>query len=155
DHLGPQLHWWAWNPRVPYNRVALGTVPLVSMVIFAIVAPAALVYLWRLLVAEPEERGATRGARLALRTLLAGALAPVLMSLVGTPLSLPLTVPHPHYALGAALLYAALVMAGVVTVHALAGAPPRTVAARGDRFSERYPLWHGAAFLAAFAALWL
>jgi len=155
DHLGPQLHWWAWNPRAPYNTPALGAVPLVSMVTFAIIAPAALTYAWRRLVAEPEARGDLRGARLAARTVLAGLIAPILMALLGAPVSLLMMAPHPRHTLIAALLYAAIVGAGAVTVHALAGAPARATPPSGDRFLDRYPLWHGTAYLVAFAALWL
>jgi hypothetical protein len=155
DHLGPQLRWWAWNPRIPYNAPALGSVPLVSMVIFAIVAPAALVYVWRLFVAEPEARGGLAGARLAARTLLAGLVAPILMAIIGAPISLLMVVPHPSHTLIAALLFAALIVAGAVTVHALAGAQATASPRSGDRFLDAYSLWHGTAYLAAFAALWL
>jgi hypothetical protein len=155
DHLGPQLRWWAWNPRVPYNRVALGSVPLVSMVLFAIVAPAALAYLWRLLVAEPETRGALGGASLAARTLLAGLLAPILLTVVGAPVSLLMLAPHPRHLLIAACLYAAIVVIGAITAHAFAGAPAPPAPTARDRVLDGYPLWHGIAYLAIFGALWL
>src|SRR5262249_9133157 len=146
--------WWAWNPRAPYNAPALGSVPLVSMVIFAIVAPAALAYAWRLLVAEPEARGDLAGVRLAARTVLAGFVAPILMAIIGAPVSLLMVAPHPSHTLIAASLYAAILATGAVTVHAFAGAEACASPPSGDRFLDRYPLWHGTAYLAAFAALW-
>jgi hypothetical protein len=155
DHLGPQLRWWAWNPRSPYNAPALGSVPLVSMVIFAIVAPAALAYAWRLLVAEPEARGVLGGVRLAVRTVLAGLIAPILMAIVGAPVSLLMMAPHPRQPLITALLYATILVTGAVTVHAFANARANTSPPASDRFVDRYALWHGAAYLAAFSALWL
>lgn len=155
DHLGPQLRWWAWNPRAPYNAPALGSVPLVSMVIFAIVAPAALVYVWRRLVAEPEARGDLAGARLLARTVLAGLVAPVLMAAIGAPVSLLMVAPHPSHTLIAALLYGAILLTGAITVHAFAGAHKSASPPSGDRFLDCYPLWHGTTYLMAFAALWL
>jgi hypothetical protein len=160
DHLGPQFRWWAWNPRVPYNTPALGSVPLVSMVIFAIVAPAALAYAWRLLVGEPEARGAVAGAplggaRLAGRTLLAGLVAPILMATIGAPVSVLMLAPHPSHTLIAVLLYGAIVVTAAITVHALAGAHAAASPPSGDRFLDRYPLWHGTIYLVTFAGLWL
>jgi hypothetical protein len=155
DHLGPQLHWWAWNPRSPYNVPALGSVPLVSMVTFAIVAPASLVYTWRLFVFEPEARGNLGRAGLALRTGLAGLSAPILMAVIGTPISLLMVTPHPQETLIATLLFAAILITGILTAHAIFGAQKDKSPPAQDRFLDRYPLWHGAAYLSAFAGLWL
>jgi hypothetical protein len=44
DHLGPQLQWWAWNVDNPLNHPMMNAVPMTSVALFAMLAPAALAF---------------------------------------------------------------------------------------------------------------
>ncbi|MFJ9631635.1 hypothetical protein ACIRU8_28395 [Streptomyces sp. NPDC101175] len=86
DQLGPQLKWWAWNPdNKTINEPALASVPMNSMFLFASVSFASLTYLVVRLVGAKEGRGTLTGRQITLRTLAAGALTPLAMSLAGVP----------------------------------------------------------------------
>ena len=157
DHIGPQLRWWAWNPDADVARPALGSVPLVSTVLFSLVAPAILVLAWRVLVAEPSAHGALRGRPWAWvgRTVATGAVTPLLLPVTGAPVAYLTLADRPNRAAMAVLLYAVIAAAGVVAVPALAAAGRQPAPAGGDRLVERYAVVHGAAYLAVFGVLWL
>ncbi|MCK9926300.1 hypothetical protein MXD62_03805 [Frankia sp. Mgl5] len=172
DHLGPQLRWWAWNPEAATNRPALGSVPLSSVILFGLVGPALLALLWRLLVAEPAGSGRARGGRTVLRTVGVGVLTPALLPVAGVPLSYLTLVEHPNRTVMAAVLYAAVAAAAVVTVPVLAGrgarsarsdgrvSPARSAApsegpGRGEGLLGAYAVGHGVVYLAVFLGLWL
>ncbi|MFH8485147.1 hypothetical protein [Streptomyces longisporoflavus] len=86
DQLGPQLKWWAWNPdNKMINEPALASVPMNSMFLFASVSFGGMTYLVIRLVGAKDGRGALSGRRICLRTVLAGALTPLAMSIAGVP----------------------------------------------------------------------
>lgn len=153
DHIGPQFFWWTWNPSVPSNSPTLGSVPLTSMVTFAILAPAMLTLAWRWLIAEPLARGGLGAGAVALRTIAAGLASPVLLVLSSAPLSAVQRMLPSHSVGVFVLYYGAIVVAGIVAIRALAGGRP--VTPPEDRILAGYPLWHGIAYLAIFTALWL
>jgi hypothetical protein len=88
DQLGPQLRWWAWNGANPINHPMLASVPMTSMFIFATLGPIVVTVLVLRLAG-------TGRSRLALRTLLAGALVPAGIAVLSIPTSL-FGGRHPH-----------------------------------------------------------
>ena len=89
DQLGPQLRWWAWNTDNPINHPALASVPMTSVYIFATLGPIVVTILVMLLVDRRVRGGRTFGGmNLAWRTLAAGALVPVGLSILSIPSSL-------------------------------------------------------------------
>lgn len=151
DHLGPQRLWWAWDYSATMNRDRLGSVPMSSVVNFALVMPTAFAFLALLLL--------QRKARPTVRSVLPAAVAVgVLTPLVSMPGQLPVTyldmVEHPHTSVVHAVLVAMLVAAGTVTLREVAlswRAPQPT----GTGFLGWYPLGYAAAYLGTFAALWI
>ena len=86
DQLGPQLKWWAWNPRNEMiNEPALASVPMNSMFLFASVSFGAMTYLVVRLVGAKDGRGTLTGRQTSLRTVVAGALTPLAMTIAGMP----------------------------------------------------------------------
>lgn len=86
DQLGPQLRWWAWNLDNPLNHPQLASVPLNSVWLFAAVSFGALTYLVVRLIGVPTARGQRlRGWSSTWRTVLAGALAPLVMVVGNVP----------------------------------------------------------------------
>ncbi|MDJ1135779.1 hypothetical protein [Streptomyces iconiensis] len=86
DQLGPQLKWWAWNPdNKMINEPALASVPMNSMFLFASVSFGTMTYLVIRLVGDKEGRGTLNGRQIALRTVAAGALTPLGMTVAGIP----------------------------------------------------------------------
>ncbi|HSV37708.1 MAG TPA: hypothetical protein VLI04_03010, partial [Nocardioidaceae bacterium] len=79
DQLGPQLKWWAWNLENDANHPLLDSVPLNSILLFSSVSFGVMTYLVVRLV------GDARGIGLVWRTLVAGALAPIGMTLGNLP----------------------------------------------------------------------
>jgi hypothetical protein len=144
DHLGPQRLWWAWDFSAPTNAVTLGSVPITSMVNFALVMPAAFALL-ALVVLERRERPTVRSVLLP--ALGVGALTPLVSAPGQAPGSLLEVVDETVIAV---VLYLMIVAAGLLTA--------REVWARWhDRRASpagRYPLAYLAAYLASFLVLW-
>ena len=151
DHLGPQRLWWAWDYSATMNRDRLGSVPMSSVVNFALVMPTAFTFLALLLL--------PRRPRPTVRSVLPAAIAVgVLTPLVSMPAQLPVTyldlVDHPHTSVVHAVLVAMLVGAGLVTLREVAVSWRSPEPAEGG-FLGWYPLAYAAAYLVTFAALWL
>ncbi|NGN62433.1 hypothetical protein G5C51_00715 [Streptomyces sp. A7024] len=86
DQLGPQLRWWAWNPgNEKINEPALASVPMNSMLLFASVSFGAMTYLVVRLVGAREGRGTLTGRQISLRTIAAGVVTPLAMTIVSAP----------------------------------------------------------------------
>lgn len=83
DHLGPQLRWWAWNTENDLNHPLFASVPMTSVTLFSLVAPAGLVWMLRRWVTGRE---LGLGAVLA-RAVPIGALVPLWMTLGALPSS--------------------------------------------------------------------
>jgi hypothetical protein len=151
DHLGPQLRWWAWNGDNPLNHPMMNSVPMTSVVIFAVVAPAALAFFVHVFVGRRVARGGSvQGWGLAWRTMAAGALvAPAMMLL-----SLPTSVFERHKTAQAIIFSAELVLFAVVAVPILVGQWRRT-RREGSEYPSTFVKVFGALYLAVLAVLWL
>ncbi|RAY12671.1 hypothetical protein DPM19_24055 [Actinomadura craniellae] len=154
DHLGPQLRWWAWNTDAAVNGPMLGSVPLVSTVIFGIIAPGLLAFWWRLLIAEPAERGALGGGRTAAGTVAVAVLTTLSLPVLSAPVSYLTLAGNPNDTVMSVVLYAAVVVVGAVALPALARRADTAPAVTGDPSAHRYALLHGGVYLAVFAVLW-
>jgi hypothetical protein len=151
DHLGPQLRWWAWNDDNPLNHPMMNSVPMTSVVIFAMVAPAALAFFVHVFVGRRVARGrSVRGWGLTWRTLAAGALVAPAMTL----LSLPTSVFERHKTVQAVVFAAELVLFAVVAVPVLVQQWRRT-RREGTEYPSTFVKVFGALYLAVFAVLWL
>lgn len=154
DHIGPQLKWWAWNPDAESNRLSVASVPLASASLFATVAPAGLALLTRLLVGRKADRGEPVGGwELAARSLVAGALTPVALTLGGVVAG---AVGRQGPGAQAAALSSFIVGSGAVAVPAMARGWLRRRAQQPPDSKE--PPWfavgYGGLYLAAFGLLW-
>lgn len=150
DNLGPQLRWWAWNPAAETNEPSLASVPLTSVVLFALVGPALLVFVWHRLVRDVPSELST--GSLVLRTLVVGVVTPLLLLVAGAPVSYLLLVDEPNRTAMAVLLYAAVAVAGVLAVRWIRSSP--RLVAPPTRIGS-YPIVHGGIHLAVLGALWL
>jgi hypothetical protein len=152
DNLGPQLHWWIWNPAAKSNAPALAAVPLSSLVLFGTVGPCALTLSIRYFVARRASRGNLPASSLAGRTLVAAALVPLGLLVGGIPNSLA-SIGGRHLRADEIVLWAELgVFAAAAVVAVLRAA--RT-GAPGDREKDGYVALHAALYLGAFAVLWV
>jgi hypothetical protein len=145
DHLGPQLKWWAWNPRNEVvNHPALASVPLNSMLLFASVSMAAMTYLVVRLTGSPPRRGWP----LVLRTLVAGVLTPPTMAIAGTPSSLAgENTTARAWILGVELALLWVAGAWIIVAHRRSGEPGEPLSA----FARFYP----AVYLGGMAVFWI
>ncbi|MCW2854609.1 MAG: hypothetical protein JWR52_224 [Marmoricola sp.] len=151
DHLGPQKLWWAWDYSESMTRDRLGSVPMSSIVNFALVMPTAFALLC-LLVLQRRSRPTARSVLGA--AVVVGALTPV----VSMPGQLPVTyldlVDHPHTGVVHGLLIAMIVAAGLVTLREIA-VSWRERAEVTSGFLGWYPLAYVGTYLAFFAFFWI
>jgi hypothetical protein len=152
DHLGPQLRWWVWNDGNPLNHPALGSVPVASMVNFAMLGPAALGLGVYLLVTRPYATGrATRRGAMLWQIPVIGLLAPLVMLLLSVPSLLLI-----HHGVARSVLFAVEIIAFVViSVPVLVQEWRATRRGAGTRYPSSYVRIFGALYLLTFAALWL
>ncbi len=140
DQLGPQLHWWAWNSANPINRPMLASVPMTSVFIFATLGPIVVT----VLVLQTRQRR----SHLAGRTVLAGALVPVGIAVLGIPTSV-FGGRHPHTSAQAVIfsveLAAIAAFALPILIRIAAGTPPPP-----NGFVRIF----GPLYLVVLAALW-
>jgi len=151
DNLGPQLHWWIWNPAAKTNTPALAAVPLSSLVLFGTVGPCALTLSIRYFVARRARRGPMPIRSAAWRTAVAAALVPLGLLVGGIPGSLA-SIGRPHPRADEIVLWAELAVFAAAAIVAVtravrAGAPR-------DRERDSYLSLHAALYLGAFALLW-
>ncbi len=140
DQLGPQLHWWAWNGANPINRPMLAAVPMTSMFIFAALGPiVATVLVLRLVT----------GTHLVWRTVLAGALVPVGIVVVGIPTSV-FGGRHPHTGAQAVLFSVELAAIAAFALSVLIRQSRRVVLSPNGFVGIFGPL-----YLGVLAALWV
>jgi hypothetical protein len=152
DNLGPQLHWWIWNPAAKSNAPALAAVPLSSLVLFGTVGPCALTLSIRYLVARRASAGTMPARSLAWRTLVAAALVPLGLLVGGIPNSLA-SIGGRHLRADEIVLWAELGVFAAAAVVAVIRAA-RT-GAPGDREKDGYLYLHAALYLGVFAVLWV
>ncbi|MFJ9559269.1 hypothetical protein ACIRQQ_04390 [Streptomyces fuscichromogenes] len=153
DQLGPQLKWWAWNPDDKMiNEPALASVPMNSMFLFASVSFASLTYLVVRLVGAKDGRSTLTGRQITLRTLAAGALTPLAMSLAGVPSNAFRG--GNHLAVQQAVLGVELALVWIIGLRILMAAQrtPRTdpTPPGSALFARTYP----ALYLGVLCALW-
>ncbi len=151
DHFGPQKLWWAWDYEASMAQQRLGSVPMSSIVNFALVMPTAFAFLCLLILARKPRRSvrSVLGAAVAV-----GALTP----LVSMPGQLPVTyldlVDNPNTDVVRVLLIAMLTVAGLITlreVWAAWRAPDEPVE---QGFLGWYPILYAGAYLLLFVVLW-
>ena len=144
DMLGPQRLWWAWDLSVATNGPRLASVPLSSMVNFALVMPTAFAFLAVLLIRR-RPRPSVRSVLLP--ALGVGALTP----LVSAPGQLPATLlevaPSLPTVVPVLLMVALLVGAGLVTLREALRVE------RGPVVVD-HAVRQAAAYLVALLALW-
>ena len=151
DHLGPQRQWWAWNDDNVLNRPMLDSVPMPSMVVFAMLGPTALAYLGYVLVGRPTSRGDHLGGwAVSWRTVLVGVGAPVAMAV----LSLPTTLFAGRTGVQTVLFVVEIALFAGVSVPVLFQQWRRTRLAGGTEYPSSYVRFYGALYLAVFAVLW-
>jgi hypothetical protein len=151
DQLGPQLKWWAWDTGNPVNQPMLDSVPMNSMWVFASVSFGVLVWLVVRLVAPRPQRRLT-GRQIALRTVLAGVLTPLLMVVGAAPTRVGGSGDHSLQRVLVTILLALLWAVGLwllvdATRHNAHGS--RQVGS--PRFARVYP----AVYIGVLAALWI
>ncbi|WAU82855.1 hypothetical protein O1Q96_26050 [Streptomyces sp. Qhu-G9] len=154
DQLGPQLKWWAWNPgNEMINEPALASVPMNSMFLFASVSFGAMTYLVVRLVGVKDGRGTLTGRQVSLRTVAAGVLTPLAMTVAGLPSNVFRG--GDHLGIQQAILGAELALVWIVGLYLLADAwrarrtDPAPVAS--PLFAQTYP----ALYLGVHIVLWL
>jgi hypothetical protein len=154
DGLGPQLHWWAWNPAAPDNSPWLASVPLTSAVMFAGASPFGLALATRLLLARRAARGRIRLGSLVLRVIAVGLSGILAMLVFAVPYGL-LGEPGAHLGARSVLLWAEIGSLAAVSLRAL-GRSGR--GGRGGRIPEEerggYPVVAGTAYLLVLGGLW-
>jgi hypothetical protein len=152
DHLGPQRLWWAWDYRESMTRMRLGSVPMSSIVNFALVMPTAFAFL-ALLVLQRRARPTVRSVLL--RAVVVGALTPI----VSAPGQLPVTyldiVDHPYTHVVRVVLIVMIVVAGLVTLREVLVSWRAPVPGRPVGFLGWYPLAYVGTYLATFVVLWV
>ncbi len=156
DHVGPQLRWWIWNPTAPTNEPLLASVPISSMVNFAVAGPAAFAFLVLVLVGRRARQDATPMTSKTLigRSALVGILMPLGLVLGGMPATV-FTFGEEINRTGQAWAYwGILAVSGVVGVHALLDAYRSRTTEPDDADSRSYLRIHVSIFLGALAIAW-
>jgi len=151
DQLGPQLQWWAWNTDNPLNHPMLASVPMTSVFIFATLGPIVVTLLVLLLVGRGAQRGRRfRGWSLSVRTVAAGVLVPVGLSILSIPSSV-FGGKDPNTTAQAIVLAVELALVALVAVPVLVQQWPRKTGRDPSEFVRVF----GPVYLAVLAALWI
>lgn len=152
DHLGPQLRWWVWNGGNPLTHPTLGSVPVGSIVNFAMFGPAALGLLVYLLVTRPFAAGRpTRRRAMLWQVPLIGLAAPLTMA----TLSLPTLLLINHGAARTVVFALEIMGFVVISVPALVQEWRAARRGAGTRYPSAYVRIFGPMYLLTFAVLWL
>ncbi|GAB2973569.1 hypothetical protein GCM10027076_08320 [Nocardioides montaniterrae] len=154
DQLGPQWRWWAWNTDNAVNQPMFASVPMNSMWVYASVSFGILVWLVVRLMGPRAGRGSLTGRQVALRTLAAGVLTPVLMVVGAAPTRVGTSADGSH-TLQRTLVWILLGALWAVGLWLLADATRRTWAGtRGGVASPWFARVYPAAYLGVHVALW-
>lgn len=155
DHVGPQLRWWIWNPSAPSNEPFFASVPISSMVTFAVAGPVALTWLVRMLVSRRSDAATMSTRTLVGRSVLTGLLMPIGLVVGGLPatvFSLGETTSHTAQAVA---YWTVLGIVGVVAVRALADAYRFEASVDGrSPAARRYLMTHASIYLGALVVAW-
>lgn len=144
DHLGPQLRWWAWNSDNELNHPLFASVPMTSVTLFSLVAPAGLVWMLRRWVTDRElGLASTLGRAIGI-----GLLVPLWMTAAAVPFSI-FGGDDPNTTAQALVLAVELALAWIVAVPAL------YTAWRAGHVAPSLPVRaFGPLYLAVMAVLW-
>lgn len=154
DHVGPQLRWWIWNPLAETNEPLLASVPISSMVVFAVAGPVALTFLVRVLVARHPQASDMPTGTLVGRSVLAGLLMPVGLVLGGMPATI-FALGDEIDRVGQAIAYwTMLAVVAAVAVAAITQSVRRPSRELRDPADRRYLLAHGGLYLGALVVSW-
>ena len=154
DHVGPQLRWWIWNPAAPTNEPMLASVPVSSMVNFALAGPVALTLLVRLLVSRRPDAAHMPTRALVGRSAVAGFLMPLGLVVAGLPVTVVgLATSADHTAEGV-VYWTMLGAVSVVAVTALVDAHRSRTGEALDLDARRYLITHASVYLGALVVAW-
>ncbi|WP_232676516.1 hypothetical protein [Nocardioides sp. R-C-SC26] len=147
DMLGPQRDWWIWDLTVATNGPRVASVPISSMVNFAVVMPAAFAFCAVMILQRRPRRTA--------RSVLAPAIGVgVLTPIASAPGQLPATLlqaaPDLPDVISTVGMVALLGLCGVIAARELT----RVVATRGP-VRRDFGTVYGVAYLIAMAGLWI
>ncbi len=155
DHVGPQLRWWIWNPSAPSNEPFLASVPISSMVNFALVGPIVLTFLVLVLVGRRPEAATMSTKSLLGRGSVAGLLMPIGLVLGGMPATVFTFFGDEVNRTGQAIAYwSMLVIVGVIALNALASAHRERIVV-DDPATRRYLITHASIYLGALLISWI
>jgi len=157
DHVGPQLRWWIWNPSAPTNEPLLASVPLGSMVNFALAGPIVLTLLVRLLVSRHREAPTLPTRTLLGRSALVGLLIPLGLVIAGLPVTLAGGFGEKlnHTAQGV-VYWTALVVVAAIAIAVLVDAHRSRADTQAlDADGHRYLLTHASIWLGAMGVSWM
>ncbi len=155
DHVGPQLRWWIWNPEAPSNPPFFASVPMSSMVTFAIAGPVVLTWLIRVLVARRAERGELSTGTLVGRSVLAGFLMPIGLVLGGLPGTVFTFAEEVNRTGQAIALWIQLGVTAAVAIWALLDASRQPDVGDDDPATHRYLRAHAGIYLGAILLSWV
>lgn len=153
DNFGPQYIWWVWNFDNPLIAVTYKSVPMASMVVFALTPPMVATILFRLLVVryigrrQAVKASVSGAAVLVLLTLLLGILIPVINGILPTAAISGLGLSE---SMALALYFAVIALAGVICITTLAR---HSISVESNLW--RYPCNYLLLFLGVHAFLWL
>ncbi|MBB3602122.1 hypothetical protein FHT40_001755 [Mycolicibacterium sp. BK556] len=147
DQLGPQLRWWAWNTDNPINHPLFTSVPMTSVFIFATLGPIVVTLLVMLLVGRKRSTGWS----LTWRTLVAGFLVPLGLTILSIPTSL-FGGDKPNTTAQAIVFAVELVVVAVIAVPVLAR---QWLGSRDDREPSEFVRIFGPIYLVVLGALWI
>lgn len=153
DHFGPQYGWWIWNyPQFPSS---LASVPVSSMVGFALLGPLSLTLMVRLMLGHHIQKRARENRPVgtpgfAVNTLIAGILTPVTLSILTPQTAIGLLLGEVT-ARAEMLVSFTMIALSVLLMLALIGADKRRLGSQEFRFAHQYLAF----YLLVFAGLWL
>lgn len=154
DHVGPQLRWWIWNPLADTNEPLLASVPISSMVVFAVAGPVALTFLVRVLIARHPRAADMPPGTLVARSVLAGLLMPIGLVLGGMPATV-FALGDEANRLGQAIAYwTMLAVVAAIAIAAITESVRRPAPDPPDPVDRRYLLTHGGLYLGALVVSW-
>ena len=154
DHVGPQLRWWIWNPAAPTNEPMLASVPVSSMVNFALAGPVVLTLLVRLLVSRRPDAARMRTRTLVGRSAGAGFLMPLGLVVAGLPVTVVGLVTSADHTAEGVVYWTMLGAVSAVAVTVLVDAYRSRTTSTLDTGARGYLVSHASVYLGALVVAW-